>query len=104
MFKTIFCKLIWDGENPKSSKYFAILQREEDLPFAPTPGVEIFWGDEMPQALVRVRWEVSKNSFVCHMEDEFPYENEEDIYDYDFDWLVTRAVDVGWTLISKQKM
>lgn len=100
MFKTIFCKSIWDGESPESSSYLAILHREEDLPFAPTLGVEIYWGLDMPQALVRVRWEISENRFVCNMKDEFPHEIGVD--EYDFDWLVTNAVQDGWTLIAKK--
>lgn len=100
MFKTIFCKSIWDGESPELSKSFVLLQREENLPFAPTPGIEIFWGHEMPQAPVRVRWEVSGNMFVCNMRDEFPHEIGVD--EYDFDWLVTDAVESGWTLIAKK--
>ena len=102
MFKTIFCKSIWDGESPESSKSLALLQREENLPFAPTPGVEIFWDREIPQAPVRVRWEISNNMFVCNMRDVFPHEIGAD--EYDFDWLVTDAVHSGWTLIAKRSV
>ena len=44
MFKPSFHKLIWDGETVDLSKHFAILQREESLPLAPTPSMTFFWG------------------------------------------------------------
>jgi hypothetical protein len=102
MFKTIFCKTIWDCDSPESSKYFVIFQREEHLPFAPTFGVEIFWGRDMPQAPEHIRWNVSDSTFVCTMKNEFPHEDEE--CEYDFDWLVANAVKSGWTLIGKNSV
>lgn len=101
MFKAIFCKSIWDGDSPESSTMFALLQREEKLPFSPTPGVEISWGG-VPQALIKVRWEVAESHFVCNMKDECRHAIGAD--DYDFDWLLKPAIDNGWSLVAKQEL
>jgi hypothetical protein len=99
MFKAVFCKSIWDGENPESSSTVALFQREENLPFTPQPGIEIYWGREKSKAPLRVRWDVSSEIFVCDMEDEFPHWIDCD--NFDFEWLISNAVESGWRLISK---
>jgi len=100
VFKTFFHKLIWDGETVDLSKHFAILQREESLPFAPTPGMTFFWGTDKPALATEVRWDFAEQRFACKAEDEFAHTI--GIDDYDFDWLLKNAQDSGWTLISKQ--
>lgn len=101
MFKVIFCKSIWNGESPESSTMLALLKREITLPFAPTPAVEISWGG-MPEAIIKVRWDVASSHFVCNMKDECRHSI--DAYIYDFDWLLKSAIDDGWSIIAKEEL
>ena len=100
MFKTFFCKSIWDGDDPESSTMFAMLQRQETLAFAPTPGMQISWHG-VAHPLIAVRWEVDEQHFVCNMKDEFRHSIDDDTYE--FDWLLKFATDNGWSLVSKEQ-
>ena len=101
MFKVIFCKSIWDGDTPESSTTFALLRREETLPFAPGPGMEISW-QGVPQAIVAVRWEPAESRFVCNMKDDCRHYI--DVDTYDFEWLLRFAIDNGWSVVAKEKL
>jgi len=99
MFKIIFCKNIWDGESPESSKFMAVYTKEEQLPFVPQPDIKIFWGNGKPKAPIKVCWDVVEGRFICDMEDEFVHWVS--CYEYDFKWLTSRAEIEGWKLIDK---
>lgn len=101
MFKAIFCKSIWDGDSPESSTTLALLQREETLPFAPTPGLEISWHG-VPQALMTARWETAESRFVCTMKDECRHSIGADTYD--FELLLQFAIKNGWSIVSKEQL
>lgn len=101
MHKAIFVKSIWDSDTAESSKALALFQREEALPFAPVPGVEMSWRG-MSQAVVAVRWEVETNCFICTMKSEYPHSI--DLDDYDFEWLVQSAINNGWLLVAKNQL
>jgi hypothetical protein len=100
MYKVVFFKSIWDGETPETARNFAVFRREETLPFAPSVGVEFFWGRGFPNSPKSVRWEFDESLFVCTMPDEFPHEIELDEYDYR--WLIENAALDGWTLVSNK--
>ncbi|HYR06010.1 MAG TPA: hypothetical protein VEP71_04935 [Gallionella sp.] len=99
MFKVVFCKNIWDGEDSESSKVMAIYTKEVQLPFAPQPNIKISWSSGKPQSPITVRWEVEDGKFVCDMEDEFVHWSSG--YEYDFKWLTFRAEEDGWKLVGK---
>ena len=102
MYKVIFCKSIWDGETFETARNFTSFRREETLPFAPNMGVEFFWGIELPISPKSVRWVFDESLFVCTMPDEFPHKIER--YDYDYEWLIKRATEDGWTLVSSHEL
>ncbi|WP_349278728.1 hypothetical protein [Polaromonas hydrogenivorans] len=98
MFKVTIIKNIWDSQSPVDSARFAALERRQELPFAPYPGLELFWGLERPHRVVNVRWEIQNTIFVCKVEDEFP--NELDVDGLDFDELVEAAQLNDWALLK----
>ena len=97
-FKTLFIKQIFNAEEASADAQFAILQREELLPFAPSLGQEFFWAYEHPQKLVSVIWHFGDSHFSCKVEDEFT--DELGIDSFDFDELVENAKVGGWTLVK----
>lgn len=98
MFKTVFIKQIFNSAGPKPDAQFAVLRRDETLPFAPSPGQEIFWPDGRPLKLAAVTWNIAESSFSCRVEDDYcdPFS----IDGIDFDELVEETRQSGWKLVK----
>ena len=97
MFNVVFIKQIFDAEEASPDVRFAVLQRKEQLPFAPVPGHAFFWNTDRAQKLVSVTWDFSGSNFSCNVEDEFPDNYSPD--GFDFEELVENAQSNGWTLV-----
>lgn len=98
-FRVTFTKTIWKGQTASTALRLAIFRRECALPFTPTTSIEFFWGRDPAQAPTRVTWHVEEAGFTCTMPDEFPYQEGEDNYTYE--WLIKNAITSGWTLVRE---
>ena len=98
MFKSIFVKQIFNSQEASDDVEFAVLNREEQLPFAPCPGHEFFWGCGKTQKIVTAIWHIEDSYFSCGLEDEFP--DEIHIDGCDFNELVSTAQEDGWSLVK----
>jgi len=97
MYRTIFVKQIFNAREPGPRAEFAVLRREEALPFAPCPGHEFLWEDGPPQKVRAATWNIGDACFSCMVEDTFvdPFS----IDAPEFEELVEEAKKSGWTLV-----
>ncbi len=99
MFKVVFSKCIWDGEDMDSSKSHAIYKKELELPFVPQPNIGIMWSAGTSVTPKTVSWDTEKEEFNCIVENEFKHWISCD--EYDFEWLTSNAENLGWELVGK---
>lgn len=98
MFKVIFQKYVFDSDHEDSEARFAVLFREEVVPFAPQPGQEIQWPLERSQKIVGSTWSTEHQSFRCRVEDEYTVNFRLDAPD--FDEYLEDAPERGWKITS----
>lgn len=98
MYKVAFVKYVLDSDRDDTKARFAVLQREEELPFPPYPGLEMQWPMIRPQKVVSCTWSTEHGRFTCKVEDEYTVNL--DIDAPDFDEAVEQAEDEGWTVPS----
>lgn len=96
MFKVIFVKYVFDSEGEDPNARFAVLVREESLPFAPVPGHEIQWPLLKNQRVISSTWNCERQSFTCRVENEYTVNLDPDAFD--FDESVADAPDSGWAV------
>jgi len=94
MFKVAFFKYIFDSQHEDPNARFAVLTREEILPFAPVPGQEIQWPLLRVQKIVSSEWSTEHQGFRCRIEDEYTVTFRID--DLDFDEYLEDAPERGW--------
>jgi hypothetical protein len=100
MFTVTFSKSIWNGEDPDSATSVAYFTRKVTLPFVPVPGIEFFWGYDIPRAVTKVIWEFDEQAFICTLADEC-YQSIGSTDD-DFDALIQSTNTSGWALIEQR--
>jgi hypothetical protein len=86
MFTATFSKSIFNGESLEVATSVAMFTRKASLPFAPMPGIHLFWGYDIQHALTKVVWDFDDEVFVCDLADEF--HQPMGSADYDFEGLV----------------
>lgn len=98
MFKVAFTKYVFDADHDDPKARFAVLLREEYLPFPPVPGHEINWPLIRRQKITSSTWNTEHQGFTCRLEDEYTVNLDPDAPD--FDEAIELASDEGWTVSS----
>lgn len=98
MFKVFFHKYVFDADREDPEARFAVLTREESLPFAPSPGHEILWPLEKSQKIIASVWSTEHGGFRCRVQDVFTVSIRLD--DPDFDEYLEDAPERGWKIES----
>jgi hypothetical protein len=98
MFNVAFQKYVFDAERDDPKARFAVLTREESLPFAPLPGQEIQWPLERSQKILTSVWSTEHQGLRCRVEDECTVNRQ--IEAPDFDEYLEDAPERGWTVAS----
>ena len=98
MFKAAFEKCVFDSDSDDKNARFAVLSRQEVLPFAPLPGQAIQWPLEIVQKIISSAWSTEYECFKCRVEDEYTVNARLDAPD--FDEYLTMALDRGWTVAA----
>ena len=98
MYRVTFHKYVFDAERDDPDAQFAVLTREESLPFAPVPGQEIQWPLERSQKILASAWSTEHGGFRCRVEDEYTVSLRID--GPDFDEYLEDAPGRGWTVAS----
>ena len=98
MFNVAFLKYVFDSDRDDPNARFAVLSREEMLPFAPQPGIEIQWSLERPQKVITSTWNAEYSGFRCRIEDD--YADNFSIDEPNFDGCLDDAPERGWKVES----
>ncbi|MBW8832083.1 MAG: hypothetical protein JF606_22240 [Burkholderiales bacterium] len=98
MFNIIFYKYVFDSDHEDLDARFAVLTREESLPFTPQPGQEIQWPLERSQKILSSAWSTEHQGFRCRVEDQYTVNFKID--EPDFDEYLEDASERGWKLAS----
>jgi hypothetical protein len=98
MFKVTFVKYIFDSDHDDAKARFAVLSREEVLPFVPQVGIEIMWPLEKTQEIVECAWRTEHDDFRCRVEDFYAVNFSLDAPD--FDEYLDDSPERGWAVSS----
>lgn len=98
MFKVTFVKYVFDSDHGDPKARFAVLFREEILPFAPQVGIEIIWPMEKNQRIVECAWVAENKAFRCRVEDFYALNFNIDVPN--FDDFLDDSFDTGWSTQS----
>lgn len=98
MFTVVFIKYIFDTDSPDPKSRFAVFERQEQLPFPPSVGLEFRWITDGPYRIVSCTWHFDYSRFWCKLEDEFP--DNVSLDGLNFEELLERAQSSGWPLVK----
>lgn len=98
MFRVVFIKHIFDAADANPKARFAVLTREEMLPFAPTPGHEVAWPMDLAQRISSSTWNCDEQKFMCRIDDEFTVNLDVDAFD--FNEYIDDAPSRGWRVVN----
>ena len=98
MYSTVFIKYVFDSDHEDTDARFAVLTREELLPFAPQPGQEVQWPLERSQKILSSTWSTEHKGFRCRVEDECTVNIQLDAPD--FDEYLEDAPERGWKIAN----
>ncbi len=98
VYKVVFIKHIVDAQREDPDARFAVLTREETLPFAPVPGQEIQWPLLPTQKIISSAWSTEHMGFRCRLEDKYAVSLRLDALDFD-DYLEAAPM-MGWKICA----
>lgn len=96
MFSITFHKYVFEASEEDPDARFAVLIRDERLPFAPVPGHEVKWPLVKTQKITSSVWNTELGCFWCRLEDEYTINHDQD--SPHFDEYLEQAPDSGWRI------
>lgn len=96
MFSITFHKYVFEASEEDPDARYAVLIRDERLPFAPVQGHEVKWPLVKTEKITSSVWNTELGSFWCRLEDEYTINCDLDAPD--FDEYLELALGSGWRI------